>query len=78
MFLTYIFPKLGAFPLLKPYLSNSNMSFIKAVYLNKNFMKLPKAFLMIIQKGYSTEKKLAIIGVVRRQGCGLKMPHGWL
>lgn len=60
--MTYVFPKLGAFPLPKAYPSNSNMSFIKVVYLNKNFTKLPKTFRMIIQKGYSTEKMPAIIG----------------
>jgi hypothetical protein len=76
--LTYVFPKLGAFPLPKAYPSNSNMSFIKVVYLNKNFTKLPKTFRMIIQKGYSTEKIPAIIGAVRRQGYRLKMPHGCL
>lgn len=57
IFFTYVFFKPDAFPISKFYLSNSNMSFIKVVYLNKNFTKLPKFFSYNYTKGVQHRKE---------------------
>ena len=66
--MTCVFPKLGAFPLMECYRINSNMSFKKVSYLNKNFMIRPKTFRIIIQKGQYKGFKLARIGTVSLAG----------
>ena len=66
--MTCVFPKLGAFPLMRRYRINTNMSFKKVSYLNKNFMIRPKTFRIIIQKGQYKGLKLARVGTVSLAG----------